>query len=1158
MRPIEPSLLRLAPALKAHLVGCGIGSAIVAVAVLTQAEVLADGLARLVAGDGSGLAGLVGALAVIAVVRGAVAGATELLSDRTMREARRSIRTSLLDHAGRLGPDGADRVPPSRITALVTTGLDQLEPYVRGYLPNLTAAAFIPLAAGARILWADWPSAVILLVAVPLIPVFMVLIGQMTESRTRRQWAVLQRLGGHFLDVMAGLPTLRMFGRAEAQIARVRDVTDEYRRATLATLRVAFLSAFALELLATLSVALVAASVGIRLAGGGLDLTTALVVLLLAPECSVPLRRVGAGFHAATAGLDAANDVGDALEVAAPTSGQTAVSGPGTLSLAGVAVARPGRGNVVEAIDLAVAPGTMVALSGPSGAGKTSILQVARQRIDPAAGAIAHGGTPLASMDPDAWNAHVVWLPQRPVAIGATLVEAAIGGAGEVADPAAAAASARGALDRVGLGPWADRDPATLSGGQLRRLDVARAEVAIELTDAGLVVADEPSAHLDDAAAERVVDALARMRAAGAGLLVATHDPRVTAVADDVVTVTPASSSAGAAGPTPADREQPADVVAPTAGPARPPEPLPTEPVPTTTTTATGASTTPAPVDQGSAGAIRRVLALARPVRGRLAAAALVGAAAEACTLGLAGTAAWLIVRAAEEPPILELTVAVTAVRAFGIGKGALRYAERLATHDAGFRVLGELRTAVVARLGRVAPAGLPGWSTGDVVSRVVDDIDRLQDLFVRIGGPAAAAMGAATGAVVIAAFVDPVAGAVLAGVLVAMAFALPGAATAAASRTAGPVLTARAEVAGRVLTYTEAIDAHVAHGTAAAQRSAIEDAARAADEVTARRSRATAITAALGAAAPLVAVIAVAAAVGPATAGLGGPALGVLVLWPLAIVEVLVPLTTTAELVPTVAASAMRVTDLLDLRDPMPEPAAPVTVPARPALRTDRLDVGWPGDPPVIRDLDLDVPAGGRLAVVGPSGAGKSTLAAALVGFLPPRDGHYRLGGVESLDAGGANVRHRVVWCEQTPWIADATVRDNLRIARPDATDDELVEALAAVRLGPWLERLPDGLSTPVGRGGDRLSGGERQRLAVARTRLAGHDVLVLDEPIAHLDRPTAERLLGDLLGTAGGRSVILISHDLVPAELTTVTLGVGAREGTGDGGAGVRTGER
>jgi ABC-type transport system involved in cytochrome bd biosynthesis fused ATPase/permease subunit len=194
-----------------------------------------------------------------------------------------------------------------------------------------------------------------------------------------------------------------------------------------------------------------------------------------------------------------------------------------------------------------------------------------------------------------------------------------------------------------------------------------------------------------------------------------------------------------------------------------------------------------------------------------------------------------------------------------------------------------------------------------------------------------------------------------------------------------------------------------------------------------------------------------------------------------------------------------------------------------------------------VLDGVDLDLPAGSHLAVVGASGVGKSTLAATLVGFLPPRSGHYRLAGVDATVAGGTNVRTRVVWCEQTPWLADATVRDNLRVAKPDATDDELVLALAGVRLDHWLEHLPDGLSTPVGRGGGALSGGERQRLAVARTRLAGHDVVILDEPVAHLDAPTARCVVADLLAGTDERSVVLISHDHVPDGMATLTL-VGA----------------
>ncbi|MCB0963555.1 MAG: hypothetical protein KDA98_09690, partial [Acidimicrobiales bacterium] len=300
--PIDGRVLALSAALRVHLVRCGVLAVAVAAAVLVQAEALARLLPRLIDGDGAALAPLVGWLALVAAVRGLAAAGADRSATATLVATRRSIRRRVLDRLRWIAPDHRDELAPAQVRALATSAPDALEPWIRAYLPGLTIAATVPLAAGLRILGADLASAAVLIVVVPLIPVFMVLIGWATEARADKQWAALTRLADRFADVLAGLPTLRLFGRADAQVARVREVTERYRAATMRTLRVAFLSAVVLELLATLSVALVAVSLGYRLTRGSIDLQTALVVLLLTPECLLPIRRVAAAFHAATSG----------------------------------------------------------------------------------------------------------------------------------------------------------------------------------------------------------------------------------------------------------------------------------------------------------------------------------------------------------------------------------------------------------------------------------------------------------------------------------------------------------------------------------------------------------------------------------------------------------------------------------------------------------------------------------------------------------------------------------------------------------------------------------------------------------------------------------------------------------------------------------------
>jgi len=457
--PVDLRLLRLVPALRFHLVVVALIAAVTALAVVVQAEALADALTDLVT-DGEltgGIAGLVVILASIAVVRALAMAGTEWSAARTMRALRHDVRVAVLDHATFDG-DRTTGGLASREATIVTAGVDQLEPYVRQFLPSLTLAVAVPVLAGARILFADLLSAVIIALTVPLIPVFMVLIGRMTERRTARQWAVLQRLGGHFLDVIEGLPTLRLFGRGQAQRDSVHEVSEQYRATTMGALRIAFLSALALELIATLSVALIAVEIGLRLAGGSLQLETALVVLLLTPECYLPLRRVGASFHAAQSGLDASDDLHDLLVRPTLPSGDTAPPARGALVLRDVVLGRGVR-VVLDGLDLEVAPGEFVAVTGPSGIGKSTLIDACRGRLLDRAGSITVDGIDVDDLDPAAWADSVTVIGQRLTPVAASVtdeVRAATGASDEMVLEA---------LADVGLSGVVGRRADELSGG---------------------------------------------------------------------------------------------------------------------------------------------------------------------------------------------------------------------------------------------------------------------------------------------------------------------------------------------------------------------------------------------------------------------------------------------------------------------------------------------------------------------------------------------------------------------------------------------------------------------------------------------------------------------------------------------------------------------
>ncbi len=531
---------------------------------------------------------------------------------------------------------------------------------------------------------------------------------------------------------------------------------------------------------------------------------------------------------------------------------------------------------------------------------------------------------------------------------------------------------------------------------------------------------------------------------------------------------------------------------------------------------------------------LARVAGMGRPVAGRLALSVLAGAGAAAASVGLAATSAWLISRAAQQPPVLYLLVAVTAVRAFGIGRGALRYAERLASHDAAFRVLAELRAAVYRRLIHLAPGGMADIRTGDLLARLVDDVDGLADLWLRVLLPALAAAAVVLGAVLLVGWLVPAAGLVLVASLAAVVVGAPLVALAVSRAAERAIAPARGALAAAAVDLLQGAPELLAAG--AADRAV--DSIRVADGRLAAAERARAAGAGAGA---LVAGVAAGAAVwlglclaiAATRAGtLDGVAIAVVALTPIAVHEVVAPLLPAARQLPSLAVAAARVTDVLDRADPVREPAAPAVLPGPPyGLRARGLRLRYPGTSrDVVTGLDLEVPAGARAIVTGPSGSGKSTLAAALLRFLDPAAGALALvgpgGAVDVTSLAADDVRSCFGCCEQDPHVFDASIRENVRLARPAATDDDLAAAMARAQLAPWIASLPDGLSTPVGERGARLSAGQRQRLALARALLADAAILLLDEPTEHLDEPAARAFVADLEAAGAGRTTVVLTH--------------------------------
>ena len=1141
------------------------------VATIVQMALLGNIVARVFV-SGAGLGQLQWPLALLlgaVVARSGVLWLREVVAQRGAVHAKVDLRELLFARLVRLGPAYAGGERTGELVSTTVEGIERLDAYFARYLPQVGLSGIAPFLIAFYVMTQDLLSGAILLFTAPAIPVLMVLIGKHTEKHIQSQWTTLSDMSAYFLDILQGLPTLRTFGRGGTERGRVAEVSDRFRRTTLGVLRRAFLSGLALELTATVSVALVAVTLGVRLLFGDLTFEPAFIVLLLAPEFYKPLRDLGTSRHAGMEGKAAAGRIFEVLNTPLPVEDSDApantsseqdsygnVSEPVTVEVRNATYTYPGsEDSALSGVDLTLPAGTRTALVGPSGSGKSTLVNLLLRFMDPEEGSILANGLPISELPVERWRERVALVPQQPYLFYGSVLDnirlAKPRASREEVERAAKLAGAHDFIGRLSEGyeTQVGERGMRLSGGEAQRLAIARAF----LKDAPVVILDEPASHLDPESEERVEEALERL-SEGRTVVVVAHRLGTARNADRVVVldggrvveagaheeltgrgglyarlvetsvreeVPGGERTSGAASGEvtarqeghPEDREQGYTAGEGAAG-SRPPASVPSRP---------------------RAGAFLRLLGFLRPYRWQVALAVGLGLWTVVSNLGLLAVSGYLIAAASLKPLLGTLILVMAMVEVFGGSRAFARYAERLVSHDVTFRLLADLRTWLYERLEPLSPARLGDRRSGDLLSRMVKDVEELENVYLRVFSPVVVATlfsGLVFGVLYV--YAPPLAFATL-GFMAFAGIGVPLLAGALERRAGRRQLELRADLNSRLVDGIQGLRDLLAFGAAADRREQVSKLGRRLGAVQRRTAFVAGLRETLGELANGLAVWTALVLAIPLVegGGLRSVYLAFLVLAVLGSFEAVRPLGEAFQFLGRSTAAARRLFEITDLKPGVEDSATPRRAPSGSVLRFEEVGFRYEkAELPVLEDVSFTVEPGKRVAVVGPSGSGKSTLVNLLLRFWDPSSGRVLLDGHDLGDYLQEDLRAVFAVASQDAHLFDAPLRDNLLLARPDATDAEMLEALEKVRLGEFVERLPRGLGTPLGEQGVRLSGGERRRLAISRAFLKDAPLLVLDEPTANLDAGTERGLMDEVQEISSGKGLLLITHRLVRLE--------------------------